>query len=45
MHSQLLALDEGDWSTSHSGHFTPREDVPLPTGQGLNNPATIAQSV
>jgi hypothetical protein len=25
MHSLTSALDVGEWSTSHSGHFTPRE--------------------
>jgi len=26
------ALDEGDWSSSRLGCFTPRDEAPVPTG-------------
>jgi hypothetical protein len=28
MHSLTLALNGGEWSVSHPGHFTPREKAP-----------------
>jgi hypothetical protein len=28
MHSLTLALDGGEWSASHPGHFTPRKRAP-----------------
>ena len=34
LHSFLnSALDEGEWSASHSGRFTPEEDRPVPIEQ------------
>jgi hypothetical protein len=32
------ALDEGEWSASRPGHFTPRERAPVPIGERLGGP-------
>jgi hypothetical protein len=32
MHSLALALDGGEWSASHPGHFTPGKETLVPIG-------------